>query len=130
MKTYDYRINPTDLDKISQDMERLSNWQFLKLAEMAQDMQEEDAAKYRENTKTYFNTAIIPCLENFAKVTESLLTIEEYDDSQTFHALFRNPAGFLMLENSQFTQLLFFMAEGIEISLDGEDVSLKLTYSF
>ncbi len=130
MYTYDYRINAATLERINQNMESLSNQQLLKLAELAQGIQEEGIAKHKEHSQTFFNTAILPCLKNLAKMAESLLAIDERDDGQTFQATIRHPETITVFESGPCVQTLFLMAESIEIYTDDEGISLTLTYNF
>jgi len=128
---YDYRPETKEIMDMFKEIDTLTERQLLKVAETVGDVKRLDEQEYITRTKNYFDNAVLPLLQDFGKITGSLLVVDENEQTQTVKATFKNEYGFDVTESCKCMRSLLFIANHISINLDDNDeivISLDFDY--
>jgi hypothetical protein len=127
MKEYDYR-NTLDLDSLSTMLDDLTPHEATVAIEAITHERESAEKKTLEDYHKWFEAAVLPVLQKYAKEAIALLTVE--DDGVAISTTITNEAGFDISESDRQMRSLFLTANHIEIGrqIDTNNVSLTLIF--
>lgn len=128
MSEFDYRVRAKDLNSIGIQFDTLSEKQLLELSKVVEGMKQLEKEDCLINAKVYFNSAILPVLQEFGEMTYSLLVVEENDKEQVIVASLRNQYGFDITESCRYMRSLFGIANHISINVEADEVVMSLFF--
>jgi len=118
METYDYQHEIGFINEMEAKIEILSEGEAKEVSEFIDMLKKKTVQEQTTHSLEWIKVAILPILQEYAKKTCSLLTIEEAHDSVIIATL-KNDIGYDIAENSRLIKLLFNLAN--QVGIESED---------
>lgn len=125
MNTYDrLSQNCLELDK---EIDTLTKSERQQLTEAMKQIRLETARMAIKHSQMWFKEAILPVLQHYAEVSESVLELREMTGN-IIEAAFRNQIGYDIPEDSLCMKMVMGLAVHTEIGIIDNEVMLTLTF--
>lgn len=125
METYNFKSDT--IDNLANLIDSLSVKEAEKVIKSIQTIQEQENITRRENDITWFQTAILPILKDFAELNTALLEVES-KNFPIISVTFRNDDGFCLTESCLGMKILFVLAIQLGFEKDGSDFALTIVF--
>ncbi|MCI8661376.1 MAG: hypothetical protein HFG54_14230 [Lachnospiraceae bacterium] len=130
MQRYDFRISDEAVNQITERIDKLSDQDLLELSGVVEKIEQTKESKRITKAKEYFDKAIAPGLIEFAKLSGSVLTIEDHDKKMSMQAIFKNELGFDITDGCRLMRFRLILSNHIGIMTEGKETTLSLVYDF
>lgn len=127
MEIYDYQDTPNHFDEMGEKIDTLSNQEAQQVSDFIDSLKAKEMEKQTVQALDWFNTAILPALQEYAMMTASCLTIESNDDIMV--ATLENRHGLDITESCRVIRALISLANHIDINAKGETALLTLIFN-
>lgn len=127
-ETYDYRDRETLSDNVLSEVEDMNERQRTAAYSAIQKVKEDFRENEIQTHEEWFDKALFPLFQEYAKETFSQLIIEKGEGIIT--ALFRNKRGYVLTSENSRLKSFFFMAAQIVIDMEQGELILSLTYDY
>ena len=128
MQIFDYRINPTISNELSEVVDKLSQTESEKLLSIIKTIKKDSKQAISETWKSLIESAILPALKCYAEQSFSILETE-YQEQHSFIATLKNEHGFDISKNDKNMKYLCALSDTIEINTNDEWTILSLIFS-
>ena len=128
MQIYDYRINPTISNELSEVVDKLSQTESEKLLSTIKTIKKNSEQAISETWKNLIESAILPALKCYAEQSFSILETE-YQEPHSFIATLKNEHGFDISKNDKNMKYLCALSDTIEINTNDGWTILSLIFS-
>ena len=125
---FDYSKIKAD-QELAETMAKLSNRQLDRIAKMIKTFKESEDQQQEQERKKWMADAVTAILRDFAEKTNSVLEIEQNEESMTLQACLGNEIGFDILDEPRGIKLALQMADYVGIDAEDGTVTLHLEYS-
>ncbi len=128
MQIFDYRINSTISNELSEVVDKLSQTESEKLLSIIKTIKKDSEQAISETWKNLIESAILPALKCYAEQSFSILETE-YQEPHSFIATLKNEHGFDISKNDKNMKYLCALSDTIEINTNDEWTILSLIFS-
>ena len=126
-RIYDFSSDRDMLEEISVKMESMGKKQLDQLQTEAARILTESRRDQIEESQTWFETAALPVLKNFAEISSSALEISNEDET-TIIATFQNKCGYDLAEDDRHMRMLVGLSNHVSIEKNGDNIMLVLAF--
>lgn len=128
MQTFDYRIDPSISNELSEVVDKLSQTESEKLLSTIKTIKKNSEQAISETWKNLIESAILPALKCYAEQSFSILETE-YQESYSFIATLKNEHGFDISKNDKNMKYLCALSDTMEINTNDGWTILSLIFS-
>lgn len=126
-RIYDFSSDRDMLEEISVKMESMGKKQLDQLQTEAARILTESRRDQIEESQTWFETAALPVLKNFAETFSASLEISNEDETMIL-VTFQNKCGYDLAEDDRHMRMLFGLSNHVSIEKNGDNIMLVLAF--
>ena len=125
MEFFDYSQNCEDM--LSIDVDSLSPKEVRQVNQAITTIKQNSSTIRQQNSLIWFNTALLPILQDYAELTSSFLQVEP-DDTGIIIATIKNSMGLDIGESHKCMKMLLGLATHIGVNIDNGQATLNLVF--